>query len=373
MRRRKTYDGKNIRQSLFPMTLFWVFFGILLLMSGIHQGLLVLADTMRWPSWVTVHVPLLYWAAVAAILTGYTRIRIRKTYEEPVHRLAEATGKVAAGDFSVYVPTVHTQEKYDYLDVMILDFNKMVEELGSIETLKTDFFSNVSHEIKTPLAVIQSNVELLQKRGVSEEKRDEYIQTIRYAVRRLSDLISNMLKLNKLEKQAIQPAPQTYDLSRQLCDCALQFEELWEKKEIEFEADLEDRAWIRADKGLLELVWTNLLSNAFKFTQAGGTVRLIQKRTGDRFRIWVQDTGCGMSRETRRHMFDKFYQGDTSHAMEGNGLGLALVKRILELSDGSIQAESEEGKGSTFYVEIPQGEVSWQEEMEDPAADERRK
>lgn len=353
MMRESLYDEKTVKQSLFPSTLFWVFFLTLLLMSGMHEGLLVLAVKRQWSSFVTVNVPLIYWAAVAAFLTLYTRFRIRKTYEEPVHRLADATRRVAAGDFSVYVPTVHTQETYDYLDVMILDFNKMVEELGSIETLKTDFFSNVSHEIKTPLAVIQSNVELLDREHLSEAERREYVETIRYAVRRLADLISNMLKLNKLEKQAIKPVPQNYDLCRQLCDCALQFEEVWERKEIEFEAEMGDEAWIEADPGLMELVWTNLLSNAFKFTGTGGTVRLTQKQEGGRIQISVADTGCGMNEETRKHIFDKFYQGDTSHSMEGNGLGLALVKRILELSDGSVWVESREGEGSEFFVELP--------------------
>ena len=358
MRRQSARGEGKIRQSLFPATLFWVYFVTLLLMSGFHEGLLVLAEARQWPDWVTVNVPLLYWGAVAAFLTLYTRYKVRKTYEEPVHRLADATRRVAAGDFSVYVPTVHTQETYDYLDVMILDFNKMVEELGSIETLKTDFFSNVSHEIKTPLSVIQSNVELLQRERLPEEQRREYAENIHHAVRRLSELISNMLKLNKLEKQAIKPASERYDLCRQLCDCALQFEEIWERRQIEFEAELEDQAWIGADMGLMELVWANLLSNAFKFTGPGGTVYLEQRRAGDRIQVSVRDTGCGMDEETRRHIFDKFYQGDTSHSMEGNGLGLALVKRILELSDARIFVESEPGKGSAFLVELPAAEFS---------------
>ena len=363
--KKEPYEYKKVKQSLFPVTLFWVFFVTLLLMSGLHQGLVVLVSKRQWPEFVAVNLPMVYWGAVAAFLTLYTRYRIRKAYEEPVHKLADATRQVASGDFSVYVPTVHTQEKYDYLDIMILDFNKMVEELGSIETLKTDFFSNVSHEIKTPLSVIQSNVELLQRGNLSEEQQKEYVETIRYAVRRLSDLISNMLKINKLEKQAIKPVPQKYDLCRQLCDCALQFEDVWERKEIEFEADLEDQVWIEADMGLMELVWTNLLSNAFKFTASEGSVRIVQNRMENFVQVSIQDTGCGMNPETRRHIFDKFYQGDTSHSMEGNGLGLALVKRILELSDATIRVESEEGKGSTFWVEIPVVEAELKLENEE--------
>lgn len=364
MKKPDPFDYEHVKQSLFPVTLFWVFFVSLLLVSGLHQGLVVFIDSHPLPDFVSVNLPMVYWALVAALLTLYTRFRIRQTYEEPMHRLADATRRVAAGDFSVYVPTIHTQEKYDYLDMMILDFNKMVEELGSIETLKTDFFSNVSHEIKTPLAVIHSNVELLERGGLTKEQRQEYTETIRQAVRRLSDLISNMLKLNKLEKQAIKPAPERYDLCRQLCGSALQFEEIWEKKGIEFEAELEDQAFIEADEGLFDLVWNNLLSNAMKFTPPGGTVRLVQKRADGRIQVSVSDTGCGMEPETMRHIFDKFYQGDVSHATEGNGLGLSLVKRILELSDASIHVESEKGKGSTFTVEIPAAGVGQENKKE---------
>ncbi|MGN1166461.1 MAG: sensor histidine kinase, partial [Lachnospiraceae bacterium] len=257
------------------------------------------------------------------------------------------------GDFSVFVPTINTPDKWDYLDIMIMDFNKMVEELGSIETLKTDFFSNVSHEFKTPLAVIYNNAQLLDRKDISEENRKEYTQNILKASKRLSDLLMNMLKLNKLEKQTIQPAPEKYDLCRQLCECALQFEDMWENKDIEFEADIEEKVMIVADAGLLEIVWTNLLSNAMKFTPSGGSVTLRQVSDDDSVTVIVEDTGCGMDETTVKHIYDKFYQGDSSHSTEGNGLGLALVKRILQLSEGTISVESTVGKGTIFTVKLP--------------------
>lgn len=229
----------------------------------------------------------------------------------------------------------------------------MVEELGSIETLKTDFFSNVSHEIKTPLAVIQSNAELLQRDHLNEEQQKECTETILHATKRLSNLITNMLKLNKLEKQAIKLAPQHYDVCKQLCECALQFENIWEKKNIEFEADLEDKAIVMADEELLSIVWTNLLSNAMKFTPDGGTVTLTQTSDEEYVTVSVADTGCGMDENTIKHIFDKFYQGDTSHSTEGNGLGLALVQRILQLCDGTIAVKSEVDKGTVFKVKLP--------------------
>ena len=342
-----------VRQSHFPGSLCVVYFVSLLLMSGVHMGLVTLINTKGWNDIVAVIIPTVYWALVAVALTLYARWQIKKTYEEPMHRLAKATAKVAQGDFSVYVPPLHTADKLDYLDVMILDFNTMVEELGSIETLKTDFFSNVSHEMKTPLAVIQNYAQLLQKENLTEEERREYTDSILQSTRKLSSLITNILKLNKLEKQTIRPAPEQYDLCQQLCGCALQFEDAWEKKDIEFIAELEDRVIIEADPGLLELVWTNLLSNAVKFTPPGGTVTLTQTSDEKEITVSVSDTGCGMDEKTLRHIYDKFYQGDTSHSTEGNGLGLALVQRILQLSNGTITVKSRVGQGSTFTVRLP--------------------
>lgn len=351
--KREDFWRRQKQHSLFPPSLFFVYLGVLFLMSGIHTGLIVGMNSLGWPELVQVYIPLIYWSAVAVGLTLFTRAKIRKTYEEPMLRLAEATRQVAEGDFSVYVPPVHTADKADYLDRMILDFDKMVEELGSIETLKTDFFSDVSHEFKSPLAVISSNAELLQKGGDLSEQQAEQVENIRYATGRLANLIQNMLKLNKLEKQTIRPMPENFDVCAQLCECAVQFEDIWEKKELDFEADLEDSAQVCADPGLLEVVWTNLLSNAVKFTPEGGSILLRQWSEPDRVLVAVTDTGCGMPPETVRHIFEKFYQGDSSHATHGNGLGLALVKRILELSEGSITVESTPGKGSTFTVSLP--------------------
>lgn len=159
-----------------------------------------------------------------------------------------------------------------------------------------------------------------------------------------------MLKLNKLEKQTIRPAAEVYDVCAQLCSVAVQFEDAWERKDIEFDADLEDAAYTQADPGLLELVWTNLLSNAVKFTPQGGSITLRQTRANGKIYVSVTDTGCGMDEKTIKRIYDKFYQGDTSHSTEGNGLGMALVKRILELTGAEMQIESTPGKGSTFTV-----------------------
>lgn len=347
----------KINDSRFPPSLFAVYLGVLLLMSGIHTGLLVFMGRVGWNGIIQSIVPILYWGMIAVGLTLFARREIRRIYEEPMHMLAEATERVAGGDFSVYVPTLHTSDKLDYLDIMIMDFNKMVEELGSIETLKTDFVSNVSHEMKTPLAIIKNYAEMLRMEHVSEEQRKEYAKSVESAAMRLSDLIGNILKLNKLENQRITPDIKVYDVCRQLCECILQFEEVWDEKGIELETEIEDVAMIRADASLMELVWNNLLSNAVKFTEPGGQVTVFQTSDEKYIRIFISDTGCGMSRESMERIFDKFYQGDTSHSKEGNGLGLALVQRVLELMDGEIQVASEEGKGSTFTVVLPAADI----------------
>ena len=351
MKEKQSFESK-IRNDRFPPSLFFVYLAVLLLMSGIHTGLLVGMGSLGWNEFWQTAIPVLYWSAVAVGLTLFTRSQIRRVYEEPMQRLAEATKKVSEGDFSVYIAPLHTLEKIDYLDKMIVDFNKMVEELGSIETLKTDFFSNVSHEIKTPLAIIQNNAELLCREDLNQKQR-LYADTIFSASRRLADLITNILKLNKLEKQTILPEMKTYDLCEQLAACAVNFEDVWEKQDLEFEADLEDYAEISADPSLMELVWNNLFSNAIKFTEPGGKIILTEKSDEETIHVSVQDTGCGMTDEIKKHIFEKFYQGDTSHATSGNGLGLALAMRVLQLNDFRIQVESEPGKGSIFTVVIP--------------------
>lgn len=350
---RQGKEQRGIKDSLFPVSLFAIYLGVLSLMSGIHQGLVVLINAFDWNEAVQTAIPIVYWGCVAVGLTLFTRKKIKDTYEAPLHMLAEATEQVSNGDFSVYVPTIHTADRLDYLDVMILDFNRMVEELGSVETLKTDFVSNVSHEMKTPISVIKNYAELLQTGKGTEEERQEYARNIEEAAVRLSDLISNILRLNKLENQRIDPEIESYDLCGQLEECILHYEELWDEKDLELEVDMEEKAVVQADRSLMEMVWNNLLSNAIKFTEPGGSVSIRQTTSADHVEVAVTDTGCGMSRENVRHIFDKFYQGDTSHSKEGNGLGLALVQRILTLMNGEISVITEEGKGSTFTVRLP--------------------
>ncbi len=342
----------NAKKNRFPKKLFAIYLGVLLLMSGIHTGIVIYMNYLDVYEGIQAFIPIVYWGLIAAVLTSYTRKQIIKVYEMPLQEFAAATEKVAEGDFSVYVPTVHSPDQYDYYDHMILDFNKMVENLGSIETLKTDFISNVSHEMKTPIAQIQNYAQLLQKEDLSDEKRMEYAKIIQESSVRMSSLITNILKLNKLENQMLIPEKKRYDVCQQLCDCIFALETRFEEKEIELDTNLDERIFINADASLLELVWNNLLTNAIKFSDVGGKIEIKQEENENEVIISVKDHGCGMSHETAAHIFDKFYQGDTSHAAEGNGLGLALVYRVITLMDAEIWVESKENIGSTFFVKL---------------------
>ena len=276
--------------------------------------------------------------------------RRKLTVERPVRRIIEGAQKVMDGDFSTRIKQVRGAE--NGFNAIIDYFNRMVQELSGMETLRTDFIANVSHELKTPLAVIQNYGSLLQQPNLSEEERKDYARTVTNAAQRLASLITNILKLNKLENQQIYPATVKFDLSEQLCECLLGFEDAWEARNLDIETEIVDGILVDSDPELLSLVWNNLFSNAIKFTEDGGTVGLKVYRDGSHAVVQVSDTGCGISPEVGAHIFEKFYQGDTSHATQGNGLGLALVKRIVDIIGGEISVSSVQGKGSTFTVKI---------------------
>ncbi len=290
--------------------------------------------------------------ALSLIFTAIDELRRKLTTERSARCIAEAAKKIIAGDFSMRIEFPSRIGIDEHFLEIVDCFNQMAEELSGVETLRTDFISNVSHEMKTPLSVMYNYGTLLQLPELSDEKRMEYARGIAESSRRLSDMMTNILKLNKLENQQIFANAERYDLGEQLCEALLQYESSWEQEHIEVETDIEEDVIIYADRELLFLVWNNLLSNAFKFTSCGGTVRMTLASERDYAIVRVQDTGCGMSKETGRHIFEKFYQGDTSHAVRGNGLGLALVKRVIDIVHGEISVESQLGEGSVFTVKI---------------------
>lgn len=292
---------------------------------------------------------------LSALFTAVDAVRRRLLVTRPIGKITSAAEKMMRGDFSVRIAPARGSYEEQNFGEIIACFNKMAEALSGTETLRTDFIANVSHELKTPLTVMQNYATMLQVPGLSEEKRMEYARGVSDASRRLSDLISNILKLNKLENQQIAPNCEEYDLSEQLVENLLQYEHIWERKGIDIQTDIPDGIRISSDAELLGLVWNNLLSNAFKFTGSGGTVSVALTVDEKSVTIRVSDTGCGMKPEVGTHIFEKFYQGDTSHSTQGNGLGLALVKRVMDMVQGEIKVESIYGKGSTFTVKLCRG------------------
>ena len=279
-------------------------------------------------------------------------IRRRRMVDAPVKRIMDALDQVMQGDFTVRIPPVKEFAGETGFNEIITAINTMTAELQGTETLRTDFIANVSHELKTPLAVIGNYATMLQQPGLSEEDRMEYAKAISHSSRRLAALITNILKLNKLENQQIFPRPREFDLGEQLCESLLTFEDAWERKGLEIETEIQEDVRILSDPELLSLVWNNLISNAVKFTPAGGTIDVVLKADNQNVAVSVRDTGCGIAPETGKHIFEKFYQGDTSHATQGNGLGLALVKRVVDILQGEITVQSTPGQGSTFTVRL---------------------
>ncbi|MBQ8502940.1 MAG: HAMP domain-containing histidine kinase [Clostridia bacterium] len=355
---RKRKD-KRIKNSIFSPWRFILYFTLIGFIVTVSFLLFFNSDSLLIPNlpidvvkqraiWTLFNI--LFLCVTLSIMDG---VRKRIFTRRPVDRILEATHRITNGDFSARIKPLHKRKAFNEYDIIIEDFNKMAEELSSIETLKTDFIANVSHELKTPLAVIQNYSTMLQAKELDEETRLEYAKNLNRASRNLSDLITSILRLNKLENQQIFPTYQKFNLSEQICECMLKFEEQWEKKEIEIITELDEEIEIESDKELLDIVWSNLLSNAFKFSEKGGTVSVQMLKENQFVFVRIADTGCGMTEETGRHIFEKFYQGDTSHATKGNGLGLALVKRVIDITMGEITVESEIGKGSAFTVKLP--------------------
>jgi signal transduction histidine kinase len=329
--------------SFFALIAFVVTCSVLLFLSGINFT----ADEIR-----AIAPPVFFNVILLSLLFVIIDfLRRRATVHRPVKKIQRALERLGHGDFSARVefssPEIGSIFAFSEIAESI---NLLAEELSGLETLRSDFIANVSHELKTPLAVIQNYGTMLTRPDLSEAERIEYARAITESSRRLAALITNILKLNKLENQQIFPSTVKYDLGEQLCECLLQFEGAWEKKNLEIRTDIEEDVVISSDPELLSLVWSNLFSNAVKFTDEGGEISVSLKRDGDQITVCISDTGCGMTAETGAHIFEKFYQGDTSHTTQGNGLGLALVKKVVDIVHGEISVESVYGQGSTFTV-----------------------
>ena len=266
----------------------------------------------------------------------------------PLRQIEQAAQKVAKGDFSVQIPYKGNLKEFGNT---IDSFNRMVRELNSVEIMRNDFVTNVSHEFKTPLASIMGYATLLQDPELTDEDRQEYIQKVFFSVDKLNDLTDNILRLSKLEHQEYLEEPVTYRLDEQLREAIVLLESKWNAKNIGLDLNMEEIT-CTSQQTLLFQVWTNLIGNAIKFTPYGGTISVSAKILDSRIQVVVKDTGIGMDENTQAHIFEKFYQGDPAHRSTGNGLGLPLCRAILELCGGEITVQSESGKGSEFMVEL---------------------
>ena len=263
-------------------------------------------------------------------------------------KLGDAMCKVAGGDFTVRLDC--TSKIRDVREVYG-SFNTMVKELGNTETLQTDFVSNVSHEFKTPINAIEGYASLLQDSQLTDEQKNAYIDKIIFNTRRLSDLVGNILLLSKVNNQTISLKASTFRLDEQVRQSILALESKWEKKEIEFDIDL-DEIEHTGYENLLSHVWLNLIDNAVKFSPQNGQIRIRLKQLAGSVTFSIWDNGLPIPEADIDRIFNKFYQGDNSHASEGNGLGLALVRKIVAAAHGTINVTSSEDAGTEFVVAL---------------------
>lgn len=326
------------------------FFGFLLVVTfNVSVGILIYSY-IKDQSDAYVAILIILVIIVSSILcTIIDYFRRKIMIEKPLGEILFATKQMARGNFNIRLNTYHTN--YDEFDTIKEDINKMALELSKNEILKNDFIANVSHELKTPLSVIQSYAKALENNSLSVDERKKYINNLADACKRLSNLITNILRLNKLENQNLIHEFTKFNLSELLANQIVQFEEIIEKKNLELVVNIEEDLFLTSEESYLELVFNNLISNAIKFTD-NGKISISLKKNNDSFIIEFSDTGCGMDNETGIHIFDKFYQGDTSHSKEGNGLGLALVKRVIDIIGGSISVSSELNVGTTFKIVV---------------------
>lgn len=343
MKKEKKYDS---RFSLLGYFLFLLPVAVILTFAVIIYSAL----TSAFESAVVVMLFMFLYCLTATLLLSLADVIRRKiTVDKPVGEILEATEKIASGDFSVSLSPTHQINKFDRYDAVMDNINRMAAELKKSEISKTEFISNVSHEIKTPLAVIKNYAKALADDKTDKEARNKYIDVLIKTTERLSELVTNILKLNKLENQALTVEKRNLCFGELLRECVLNFEALAEKKNLEFSCDISDFN-VSVEPNYAEIVFNNLISNAVKFSFENGKIDIGLKRSGFDAVFTVRDYGIGMTPDVGAHVFEKFYQGDTSHKEEGNGLGLAIVKKVINVIGGEISVKSKVNEGSEFSV-----------------------
>lgn len=299
-----------------------------------------------------VIIMLLFILLSSLICILFDMIKRKLTIEKPVKDILNATKKMAKGDFDILLLPDHKKNNYSIYDIIKEDLNLLSQELSKNEMLKNDFIANVSHEIKTPLAIIQNYVKALQNKNLDEDIKSNYMDIIHASTIKLNDLVTNILKLNKLENQTLTLDVKKFNLSNSIINQILQYETLIDAKNINLECNIDEDINIESEESYLEIIWNNLLSNAIKFTNNNGNISISLHKENEYIIFIIKDDGCGIDSETGKHIFDKFYQGETSHTKEGNGLGLSLVKKVVDIIGGEIKIKSEKNKGTEFIVKL---------------------
>lgn len=303
----------------------------------------------RWLG-VTMDIPIFVWAILFSVVVGGAVTNyITHSFIDPITRLGKAMKEVAGGNFHV---AMQSDSKLKEVRDIYESFNRMVKELGNTETLQTDFISSVSHEFKTPINAIEGYASLLQDHHQSPEEQETYIEKILFNTRRLSTLTGNILLLSKINNQSIRPQRTVFRLDEQIRQTIVALEQKWTEKNIDFDVEL-DKVMYSGYESLLLHVWSNLIDNAIKFDPPGGMICLRLRQTGDEAVFTIDDNGPGVAPEEQKRIFHKFYQSDSSREMSGNGLGLALVKQIVEFSGGTVSVENLPEAGCRFTVRLP--------------------
>lgn len=303
----------------------------------------------RWLG-VTMDIPIFVWAILFSVVVGGAVTNyITHSFIAPITCLGKAMKEVAGGNFHV---AMQSDSKLKEVRDIYESFNRMVKELGNTETLQTDFISSVSHEFKTPINAIEGYASLLQDHHQSPEEQETYIEKILFNTRRLSTLTGNILLLSKINNQSIRPQRTVFRLDEQIRQAIVALEQKWTEKNIDFDVEL-DKVTYSGYESLLLHVWSNLIDNAIKFDPPGGMICLRLRQADDEAVFTIDDNGPGIAPEEQERIFHKFYQSDSSREMSGNGLGLALVKQIVEFSGGTVSVENLPEAGCRFTVRLP--------------------
>ena len=338
--------GKSRMRTKLAFSILAVFVVYLLLVFAILTvlGLLGVSVSDLSSPWILLAFLMLLCFFMSTVASYYLMGKVFT----PLEQISKASRQVAAGDFT---PEISYHGEFEELENTFQNFNRMVKELNSVEIMRNDFIADVSHEFKTPLSAISGYATLLQDSELTEEERNDYIRKIFFNIEKLNDLTENILRLSKMEHQQFLEQPVRFRLDEQIREAIVLLEPKWSAKNMNLDLELPEVVFT-GHSSLLFQVWTNLIGNAVKYTDEGGTVSVTLKETREYVSVEVRDTGIGMSEETKRHIFDKFYQGDTSRKSQGNGLGLAICMEIIKKCGGEITVDSILGIGSMFLVKL---------------------